>query len=121
MSDPLAETKWLLELEYTQIRTRADAMETMRFRIKEWGISLSGILLGLGISTGTRAVVLLCVPMALLLAQVEADYLVRQRWLTARSDQLEAVMEAVRRHGYGPEAQSYVFGLRNVSRAGYSM
>jgi hypothetical protein len=121
MSDQIAETRRLLELEYGQVRAKLDALEVNRFHVKEWSISLSSVLIALGINAGKRAVVLLCLPVAIVFALVEADYLVREQSLTARSDELEAVMESVRRNGYSAEAQTYVFGIRAVSRRGYSL
>jgi hypothetical protein len=121
MSDQVAEIRRLLELEYHQVRARIDALENIRFRLKEWAISIPGVLIGLGIGSGKRAIVLLCLPVAVLLAAVESDYLVRLQAFTARSDEIEAVMESVRRNGYSTDAEAYVFGVRAVSRLGYSL
>jgi hypothetical protein len=117
VSDQLAETRRLLEFEYHHVRTRLDQLENLRFRVKEWAISISGILIALGINAGQQSVVLLCIPVALVLAMVEADYLARLQALDARSNELEGTIEAIRRDPSSIEAEAYVFGMRAVPPA----
>jgi hypothetical protein len=120
MPDELEYTKKLLEIEYAQVRSRIDAVDDTRFKLKGWAIGLSTGLLALGFNRGQRWIMLLSLPVAVLLCLIEADYLLRQDALRRRSDDLEEVMEALRRHGPHERVDSYVFGVRTISPAGYS-
>jgi hypothetical protein len=107
----------LLEIEYAQVRSRIDAIDDIRFKVKGWAITLSSALLALGFNRGQAWIMGLSVLVAVAMCLIEADYLVRQDALLSRSDRLEEVMEHLRRHG---EADAYVFGLRAVSQQGAS-
>jgi hypothetical protein len=77
-------------------------------------------LLALGFGRSHRWITLLSLPVAVLLGLIEADYLLRQDALRMRSDDLEEVMESLRRQAPHDRVDAYVFGLRAVSRLGYS-
>jgi len=110
----------LLEIEYAQVRSRMDTTDDIRFKIKGWAITLSSALLALGFNKGEGWIMVLSLLVAITMCLVEADYLVRQNALSARSDQLEEVMEHIRRYGQDAEVDAYVFGLREIRREGVS-
>ena len=118
MSDEWEYTRKLLEIEYGQVRGRLATLDDIRFKLKGWAVTLSTAFLALGFSKGQRWVMLLSLLAAALLFLVEADYLLRQESLQRRSDKLEQVMECLRRDPRSDEVETYVFGLRAVSRQG---
>jgi hypothetical protein len=120
MPDDLEYTKKLLEIEYTQIRDRIEAIEDTRFKLKGRAVTLSSALLALGLNKGQRWVMLLSLLVACSLFLVEADYLLRRDALTRRGNEVEEVMESVRRHGQCAAVESYVFGMRAASTQGVS-
>jgi hypothetical protein len=111
-------TKRLLELEYAQVRSRIDTIDDVRFKLKGWAVTLSSALLALGLNKGQRWVMLLSLLIAASLFLVEADYLLRRDALTKRSNELEEVMECVRRYGQREAVDAYVFGLRMTPTKG---
>jgi hypothetical protein len=120
VSEDLEYTKKLLEIEYAQVRTRINAVEDIRFKLKGWAITLSTALLALGFSRGQRWIMVLSLPVAVLLFLIEADYLLRQEALRKRSDDLEDMMESLRRSGPPDRVDSYSFGMRAIPLGGYS-
>ncbi|GGJ94209.1 hypothetical protein GCM10010123_25080 [Pilimelia anulata] len=110
----------LLEIEYAQVRTRIDAIDDIRFKVKGWAITLSSALLALGVNKNQGWIMGLSLLVAAGMCLIEADYLIRQDALLARSDQLEDMMEHIRRRGVDVEVDEYVFGLRAVSLKGVS-
>jgi hypothetical protein len=120
MPDEMEYTKRLLEIEYAQVRSRLDAVEDIRFKLKGWAVTLSSAFLALGFNKGQRWAMLLSLLVASILFLVEADYLARHDALLRRSDELEEVMERVRRDGQCEQVDSYVFGLRTTPLLGVS-
>lgn len=110
----------LLEIDYAQVRARIDAIDDIRFKIKGWAITVSSALLALGFNKRQGWIMLLSLLVATANCLVEADYLLRQDALLARSDELEEVMENIRRYGRNAEVDAYIFGLREVSLRGAS-
>jgi hypothetical protein len=120
MAEELDYTKHLLEIEYTQVRSRLDAIDDIRFKLKGWAVTLSSAFLALGFNKNQWWVMLLSLLVASLLFLVEADYLLRQESLLDRSNRLEEVMEGIRRNGQCDEVESYSFGLKAISLQGLS-
>ena len=111
MTDELEETKRLLELEYHKAWDKVGSLEEARHRIKGWAITATAGILALGANARRPPIILLGLLVALPMAFVESNYLVRQQAFLDRSEELEGIMEAIRRNGLCPEAQAYVFGL----------
>ena len=120
MPEELDYTKHLLDIDYAQVRSRIDAIDDIRFKLKGWAVTLSSAFLALGFNKNQRWVMLLSLLVASLLFLIEADYLLRRESLLRRSDRLEELMESIRRNEQGGEIESYSFGLRAISSLGVS-
>jgi hypothetical protein len=120
MSEELDYTKHLLEIDYAQVRSKLDAIDDIRFKLKGWAVTLSSAFLALGFNKNQRWVMLLSLLVASLLFLIEADYLLRRESLLRRSDRLEELMESIRRNEQDAEMESYSFGLRAISSRGVS-
>ena len=110
MDDRLAQSRHLLELEYSRLRDDLNDIENRRFSIKGWLFVAVTALVGFSIERQALAFVLVGVLVTLGSAEVEARYLERAAVLGDRRLELEAAMESARRHGMTPLVEAYVFG-----------
>jgi hypothetical protein len=117
MASNVDEVKRLLALEYEQVRSKIDTLDDMRFKIKGWCLTVAGGLLFLTINSGRAAICILALVGTCLFCYMEVIYISQEQILFDRSDYLEGVMESLRRDGkIGPQADSYVFGIRHAFR-----
>ncbi|GIJ46581.1 hypothetical protein Val02_34670 [Virgisporangium aliadipatigenens] len=121
MSDDRPALIDLLRLEYERLQSSNDKYDDQRFKIKGWAITVAGALFALGANTKAPALPLAGAFLVLLFAYLEVMFMRLQTVIVARSNEVESLLESLRRNGPGPEHDAYVFGIGKVFMIPFSV
>jgi hypothetical protein len=112
MGSSTEEVKRLLLIEYEQVRSKVAIFDGMRFQVKAWAVTSGSAILFLALNAKKPSLGVLGVAAVLMFAYIELVYMARQEVLFRRSDELESIMEALRRDPDCMAGERYVFGIR---------